>query len=301
MVFSRTQPSEGSSEQLRLYAVEPSGPVRLPLPAGAQTFADLYQDVELGVYSALRTFEHHKFLELDGHLDRTEQSMELLGWAYEWDRQRFREALDTVCRAFPAPEMRVRFDILAAPANRLGTGSRELIALLAFEPPPESLYQTGVAVALAEPELQRANPLAKTADFAARRPPINFGVPDGAQPYEYLLTTADGRILEGTGTNFYAVREGVMYTAGEGVLEGITRRIILELAKELGIPVRLEALHVADIATLNEAALSGSSRAVLPVVRIEDHVISDGRPGPITEQLLVAYREYLSRHIRPAV
>ncbi len=294
-------PGDSTETLLQLFAVESSGPVSLPVPDGVRAFPDLYGGLDLGVYSALRTFDHHNFLALEGHLDRTEQSMALLGWAYELDRERLCRALDAVCRAFPAPEMRVRFDILAAPATALGTTSRELIALQSFEPPPPSLYETGVRVALADPNLSRENPLAKTAGFAARRPALAMDAATSERPYEYLLTTPDGRILEGSGTNFYGIRDGVLQTAGEGVLEGITRRIVLEQAAALGITVSLEPVAVADIGLLDEAALSGSSRALLPVVQIGDQVIGDGRPGPISLSLLQAYQRYLRDNIRPAV
>lgn len=302
MASDTQSPSGDSTARLiQLFAVEPSGPVPLAVPAGARAFPDLYHDVELGVYSALRTFDHHNFLALDGHLDRTEQSMALLGWRYELDRERLCRALDAVCRAFPAPEMRVRFDVLAAPGLALGTTSRELIALQAFEPPAPALYETGVRAALAEPTLSRENPLAKTAGFAARRPALALDATETNRPYEYLLTTPDGRILEGSGTNFYGVRDGVLRTAGEGVLEGITRRIILAQATALGVPVSYEPVAVSELALLDEAALSGSSRALLPVVQIDEVVIGDGRPGPVSRRLLAAYQAYLQANIRPAI
>lgn len=286
-------------DTLRLFAVEPAGPRRLEIPEGAAQLTDLYVGLALGVYTALRTFDHDKFLYLDQHLDRTERSMALLGWTYDWDRDRLCRAIDTVCRAAPPGEMRVRIDVLAEPATALGTTSRELIALQAFTPPPPELYETGVVVGLAN-NLSRVSPLIKTAEFAARRPTTTMQG-GGVAPYEYLLLSDDGRILEGTGTNFWAVRDGVIYTAGSGVLEGITRKILLELAGAQGLPVRLEAVRLDDVGLLDEAALSGSSRALLPVVAIDGQMVGNGRPGPITRQLLAAYLEFVGSHVRPAV
>jgi branched-chain amino acid aminotransferase len=312
------------------------------VPDGATQFIDLYRGLPLGVYDALRTFEHNKFLYLNRHLARTERSMGLLGWTYRLDRARLLRALHAVVTAaeWPlesGPEMRVRFDILAGPAAALDTTSRELIALQPFTPPPPELYERGVAVGFAS-GLARERPLAKTADFAARRPatgwerpPMADGQPtqeepeaaargkaEGASflergtwnlepssavvaPYEYLLLDSAGRILEGTGTNFWAVRDGVVYTAGEGVLEGITREILLQLIGELGIPLRLEAVDSGDIASLDEAALSGSSRALLPVVTIDGQTVGDGRPGPIMRRLLAAYNAFVAESVRTAI
>ena len=309
--------------QFQLFAVEDAGPRPLPVPPDAAQFADLYRGLPLGVYDALRTFEHNKFLYLSRHLARTERSMALLGWTYPLDRARLLRALHGIVTGAEWPEMRVRYDVLAAPAEALGTASRELIAIQPFTPPPPELYETGVVVDFAE-GLQRSNPLAKTADFAARRP-LSAGLAqledttadDGQQttaadpavvrglssvvPYEYLLLDDRNRILEGTGTNFWAVRDGVVYTAGDGVLEGVTREILLKIIPDLGFPVRLEAVGADEIDTLDEAALSGSSRALLPVVEIAGQPVGDGRVGPATRRILAAYNAFVEENIRTAV
>ncbi|HEX6386479.1 MAG TPA: aminotransferase class IV [Anaerolineae bacterium] len=282
--------------QLQLYAVTEWGAKSLPVPEKATTFDDLYDDLALGVYSALRTHQHNKFLWLEAHLDRTERSMALLGWDFRLDRERLRQALHDVCTAYPLPEARVRFDVLAEPAYRLGTDSRVLIVLMPFVPIPERLYKEGVKVEFAR-NLARERPLAKTADFALKR----RAYPAGAETYEYLMLNEQGYILEGTGTNFYGVRDGALRTASDGVLEGVTRSIILKLAAELEIPVRLEAVHVDEIPSLEEAALSGSSRGLLPVVNIAGQLVGDGRPGPICRRLLAAYKDFVAREIKTAV
>jgi branched-chain amino acid aminotransferase len=308
--------------RFQFHAVEDTGPKPLPVPINATQFADLYRGLPLGVYTALRTFQHNKFLYLDHHLDRTEKSMALLGWEYRLDRRRLCRALHDIVTAAGWPEMRVRIDVLAEAAPQLGSNSRELIAIQPFTPPAEDLYEHGVVVDFAA-GLSRNIPLAKTADFAAKRP-VSAGLQQledtkyeirntnperlvkgksghPVRPYEFLLLSEDGQILEGTGTNFWAVRDGVLYTAGEGVLEGITREIILRLAKNKGIPIRLESVWVTDIPVLNEAALSGSSRAFLPVVSIAGQPIGDGRPGPISRQILAAYRTFVEENIKQAI
>jgi len=282
--------------ELQLFAVMESGVQPLPVPEQATSFEELYEGLALGVYSALRTYGHNKFLCLAAHLDRTERSMTLLGWDFRLDRQRLRQALHAVCTAYPLPEARVRFDVLAEPAYRLGTDSRLLIALMPFRPVPDRLYEEGVKVGFAR-DLARERPLAKTADFALKRRAYLVGT----EPYEYLMLDEKGYILEGTGTNFYGVRDGALRTAGDGVLEGVTRKIILKLATGLDIPVRLDAVHVDEIAYLDEAAVSGSSRALLPVVAIAGQTVGDGRPGPICRRLLAAYNDFVAREIKMAV
>ncbi len=283
-------------DQLKFYAVTPQGAYSLPVPASATSFDDLYSDVALGVYSAFRTFEHHKFLRLDEHLARTERSMVLLGWDYRLDRVGLCQVLHQVCLACPFAEMRVRVDVLARPIEVAGGESRVLIALMPFAGIPASWYDNGVVVALTD-ELERKRPLAKTADFAAQRHHFNHT----HSAYEYLMVNHQGAILEGTGTNFYAVRDGVVYTAGEGVLEGITRQIILEVIRQLEIPLQLEAVTVTELPTLQEAAISGSSRALLPVVQVGEQVIGNGRPGPISRRILAAYQQQVAQEIKTAV
>jgi branched-subunit amino acid aminotransferase/4-amino-4-deoxychorismate lyase len=190
--------------------------------------------------------------------------------------------------------MRVRFDVLAEPASTLGVDSRVLLALMVFTPPPPAMYQQGVALDFAA-GLQRKQPLIKTADFAIKRRAFMHAA------YESLLVNENGEILEGTGSNFFAVRDGVVWTAGEGVLEGIARQIILEIIAQLGIPLRLEPVSAADLALLDEAAMSSSSRALIPVVEIAGQRIGNGRPGPITRRILAAYNEYVAQNLVTAV
>lgn len=281
---------------VQLFAVEQDGIRPLPIPDHVTGFDQLYDGLALGVYSAMRTFEHNKFLYLEHHIRRTRDSMTLLGWPDTLDETRLRQGLHKACTQYPLPEARVRFDYLAAPPIHLGTNSRLLIGLMPFTPPPPALYRTGVRVDFA-PDLSRQNPLAKTADFAQKRRAYKVG----GEIYEYLLLGAQGEILEGTGTNFYGVLDGVFHTAGTGVLAGITRKIILDLAEKLNIPISLEAVHVAQIPQLSEAALSGSSRALLPVVQIGDQVVGNGRPGPICQQILAAYNDFVAHEVKTAI
>lgn len=280
--------------EFQLFAVTPTGPQRLPVPPQAQVFADLYIGLSLGVYSAWRTFDHNKFLHLEAHLTRTRRSMAALGWDFNWEETAVRHTLHTICTQAPYPEMRVRLDMLAEPARSLGTDSRILLALMPFTPLPPAMYTAGVRLDLAQ-GLTREQPGVKTADFAIKRRDYN------GDAYEYLLVDAAGHILEGTGSNFYAVRDGMVWTAKEGILEGITRQIILDLLPQLGLPLRLEPASVSDLPRLDEAAMSSSSRALLPVVAVAGQMIGNGRPGPITQRILAAYNEYVAGAVTTAI
>ena len=280
-----------------LFAVEDAGPRPLPVPAGAHGFDGLYEGLALGVYSALRTFSHRMFLDLDLHIERTRRSMRRLGWDYAFDETRFPRCLDRVCTDAPFREMRVRFDVLAAPATARGSDSRELIALVPFSPPPPAIYSEGVAVVTTD-AIHRHDPLTKTADFVEQRRRIELATP-GA--YERLMVGADGAIGEGFSSNFYAVRGGRLLTAGEGVLEGVTRSIVLSLARERGLPVELSPPRAVDLPGIDEAAISSSSRGLVPVVSIDGQPVGDGLPGPVITALGRAYDEHVAAVVRPAV
>ena len=120
--------SDLNFNKVQLFAVTRSAVKPLRVPETAQSFDDLYDGLALGVYSALRTFEHEKFLCLQEHIERTKRSMELLGWTYQLDEALLRHALHQVCSAYPGHEMRVRFDVLAETAVSLGSDSRLLVA-----------------------------------------------------------------------------------------------------------------------------------------------------------------------------
>jgi branched-chain amino acid aminotransferase len=287
---------------MQLFAVHRDGAMSVPLPSDVTDFDALYDQlpgVALGVYSVLRTFEGNKFLDLTGHINRLRQSMAGLGWDPAWlDEVALRQAIHTTCTAYPSPEARIRFDFLAEPAVTLGTNSRLLLAIMPFTPPPPGLYEQGVTLGVAR-GLGRKRPLLKTADFAQQR--RVYSQQNDGDYYEYLLLDEQGYILEGTGSNFYAVRDGVVYTAESGILAGITRRIILDLLPQLNIPLRLDPVHIDDIGQLDEAAMSSSSRALLPVVAIEGQTVGNGRPGPISRRILAAYNEYVAGAVETAV
>lgn len=285
-------------EKIYFYAVTDAGLRPLPVPPRTTSLKNLYNGLPVGVYSALRTFAHHKFLGLDDHIARTQRSMGVLGWDYEFDEAGLRQGLHTACLNFPGAEARVRFDVLAEPAAQLGTDSRVLIALLPLTTVPDYYYTEGVGAEFA-PLLHRQRPLAKTADFAQERESYKPG--HTQEKYEYLIQDEQGYILEGSGTNFWGIRDGAVWTADEGVLEGVTRKIILSLLPDLGIPLRLEAIHKDDVQHLDEAAISGSSRAFLPVVKIGGRQIGHGRSGPISQRILSAYNQYLKRAIKTAI
>ena len=116
-----------------------------------------------------------------------------------------------------------------------------------------------------------------------------------------LLSDAAGNVVEGPGFNVFAVRGGRVVTPAEGVLEGITRRTVIEMAGTLGIPVDVRALPAAELRSADEAFLSTSGGGVLPVTRVDGQPVGKGEPGAITRRLLQTYWDWHQepRHTHP--
>lgn len=281
---------------IQLFMVVEDGLRPLPIPQNATAFYQLYDGLPVGVYSALRTYEQNKFLWLDDHIQRMVRSLNLLGWQYKLDEGKLRRGLHEAATKFPFPEARVRFDLLAEPLHHEGYESRILIAMMPFAGIPPHYYAEGVKVDFAA-SLQRETPLAKTADFAV----VRGSLANDKDVYEHLLVDPAGHILEGTGSNFIGVQSGTVYTAAKGVLEGVTLKMILSLLDDLNIPLSLQPVHVEQIASLDEAGLCSSSRALIPIVQIGEAVVGNGRPGPICQRILTAYRDYVRGDVKTAV
>lgn len=279
-----------------LYAVEGRELIQLAVPPGAASIHSVMDGLPLGVYEACRTYQHDRFLDLEGHLRRMQSSSEGMGLELGFDEQDLRAALQTAVTASPFEESRIRFDLLAEPApERLGTTSRLLIALSPLVPPAPELLEQGVQVRL-ERRLQRKDPLYKSASWVVERRPSPEGTPEA---FEAILLD-EGRLLEGTSSNLFVVRNGVLYTAADGVLLGVTRRLVLQLADELVLPVRQVALHEDELDTVDEAFLTSSSRHIVPIVRIGDQQVGEGKPGPVTKLLAASYEDMVKKKARLA-
>jgi len=104
-----------------------------------------------------------------------------------------------------------------------------------------------------------------------------------------LLVDQAGNVVEGPGFNVFCVSEGVLVTPSSGMLEGISRRTVIEMAQALGVPVQLRALPAQELRQAQEVFLSTSGGGVLPVTRVDDHVIGSSHPGPVTRRMVETY------------
>jgi branched-chain amino acid aminotransferase len=114
---------------------------------------------------------------------------------------------------------------------------------------------------------------------------------------EGIMLNLDGYVAEATGDNIFIVQRGVLYTppAYIGILEGITRNSVIEIADRLGIPFAERVFTQLTVYNSDECFLTGTGAEVIPVVRVDDRTIGDGRPGPMTRQIMQAFHELVNR------
>ncbi|HEX4234591.1 MAG TPA: aminotransferase class IV [Caldimonas sp.] len=103
------------------------------------------------------------------------------------------------------------------------------------------------------------------------------------------VVDSDGNVAEGPGFNVFAVRDGAVRTPARGVLEGVSRRTVLELCETLAIPLRVAALPAADLADADEVFLSSTGGGVLPIAKVDGRALRAAFPGPVTRRLHDAY------------
>jgi branched-chain amino acid aminotransferase len=110
---------------------------------------------------------------------------------------------------------------------------------------------------------------------------------------EALMLNTDGLVVECTADNLFILKNGELQTpsAVHGALEGITRKTVLEVAAELGIPSRETAMALFDVYTADEAFMTGSGAELMPIIELDGRSIGGGKPGPLTKRLWDGFKK----------
>jgi branched-chain amino acid aminotransferase len=240
-----------------------------------------------GIYTLTITYNITQTLMFDAHLDRLEDSAQRENIPIQVDRTQLKSALRQMIIESGFGDVKFRFTVPHETPDQL------ILTLEPFMPPSQILIEQG-ARCITSREATRHNPNAKTTKWAHDRKKLESEMPDGI--YHTFLVSPDGYLLEGLSSNFYAILDGELRTAGEGVLGGISQRIVFQTHEGI-IPLRKEAAHVDDIPNFSEAFLTSSTRGIIPVVEIDGIPIGDGKVGEKTKQLRQAYQAWMSEHL----
>ena len=240
-----------------------------------------------GVYTVANIWNSTQTLMLDAHLKRLEESARQQGIALAYDRGRLKSALRQLTVDSGFGDVRFRLTVAAQSPDEM------ILTLEPFQPPSPSLIRRGAAC-ITSAAAGRHHPTAKTSDWIHVRRALEQAMPSGI--YDTFLLDTDGYLLEGLASNFFAILDGELRTAGAGVLAGIARGIVFEICAGI-IPLEKTAVHLDDIPHVSEAFLTSSSRGIVPVVEIDGITIGDGRVGKMTRQLRQAYQAWLEGHL----
>jgi branched-chain amino acid aminotransferase len=262
-----------------------------------------------GVYETLRTYNHAPFL-YDGHCRRLRASAGYLALDVPFTNEQLLDWIaETMAVAGEMQEAYIRvlltrgvgeltYDIGATPAPSL------VIIVKPLEEPPARVIAHGIRIALV-PILRNhpgsVNPIIKSNNLLNNALAMQEAARREAE--EGLMCNYRGELSECSQANFFMVRGGVALTPASeaGLLEGLTRAFLFEVGRDVGVEVRGETLFPKDLETADEAFITSTTRELSPVTRIDDRVIGDGRPGPITLKLLDGYRRRARAITQPRV
>ncbi|MCB0397075.1 MAG: aminotransferase class IV [Flavobacteriales bacterium] len=241
-----------------------------------------------GIFDYFRTYGRKPF-RLPDHLERFYRSAKLMGLEIPAAKEALTKAVDDLLETSQLKE--IGFRMLLTGGYTTDSMTSEHPNLFMISEPLPAFNTTGFAegVALQLSDYTRELPEVKTINYLHS---IRL-LPERKKENLYeVLYHQQGEIREGSRSNFFMVINGVLYTAGDGVLKGITRKVIIELASSLGLKVVEDRITLEELAQADEAFLTGTNTKVMPVVKVGDHVIGGGTPGPVTRKLMAAFDEY---------
>ena len=276
--------------------VTPAAEARVSVLDTGYTFGD-------GVYETLRTYGGRPF-HLDKHFRRLRQSTSRVGIALPLTDDDLTARLRALLEAAGNAESYIRIMVTRGVGDvtykfeRI-QGPTVVMIVKPYEPLAAKTYETGAPVVLSS--VRRNHPLAldpaiKSCNLLNNILAMQEAVAKGA--LEAILLNDLGEVAEGAGSNVFVVHRGTLLTPPleAGILAGITREVVLQLAREARLPVREDVLRVPDFLAAEEAFISSSLKEVVPIATIDGRAVGTGTTWPVTRRLLAAYREYAPKH-----
>jgi len=255
----------------------------------------LYGD---GVFEGIRSY-NGKVFRLREHLDRLWDSAKAIWLTIPMTKEEMAKAIEDTLAVNGLRDAYIRLVVTR------GVGSLGLDPNRCSEPQviiitdlvslyPEELYQKGleiVTVSTMRNHPASLNPRIKSLNYLNNILAKIEGHQAGC--IEALLLNHKGEVAECTGDNIFLVRGGVLLTPpiDAGILEGVTRNAVIEIARDAGIVVREIPLTKHDVYIADECFLTGTAAELIPVTKVDSRMIGDGKPGPITRDLFARYHK----------
>lgn len=254
----------------------------------------LYGD---GIFEGIRIYRGNIF-RLDEHLERLEYSAKAIMLTMPWTRKEIADATVETCRANNLQDGYIRL-VVTRGVGDLGLSPwlcpRPSIFIIADKIAlyPAEFYTKGleiVTVPTRRINSAALSPAVKSLNYLnnilAKIEAKQFGV------HEAIMLNDEGYVAECTGDNIFIVHRGEIITpaCSQGALKGITRSAIFDIAKEIGVPIREANLTRYDVWNADEVFLTGTGAEVIPVIKLDGRQIGSGRPGPVFEKVLGAFR-----------
>jgi len=255
----------------------------------------LYGD---GVFEVMRSYGG-KVFRLKQHLDRLWNSAKTIWLEIPMSRDDMAKAVTDTLAANQIKDGYIRL-VVTRGAGTLGLDPNRcshpqvIIITDKIELYPEDFYRNGLEIVTASTMRNHPgalNPRIKSLNYLNNILAKIEGLKAGC--IEALMLNHKGEVAEATGDNIFLVRGGILQTPplDAGILEGITRDAVIELARAAGIEVREMALTRHDVYIADECFLTGSAAEVIPVVKIDNGTVGDGKTGPITRDLIARFRK----------
>ncbi len=265
----------------------------LPLEEATVSIEDRGFQFGDGVYEVIRTYGGRPF-ELEAHITRLERSAKALNLRLPYTRSQWKDYVVEGIRRAGYPENKIYIQVTRGVAPRdhaypTDVSPTVVMTIRAFQPLRESIRSAGVdAITVTDIRWGRCDikSLNLLANVLARQQAKEAGV------FEAILIK-DGAVTEGAVSNVMIVKNGALMTApeGSGILSGVTRTAVLELARKESIPVDERQVFREELYGADEVLLTGTTVEVLAVVRIDGRTVGSGLPGPVARRLGARFAE----------